>query len=160
MVAEFKSHVLSRDEKGFLGIPFKRLLLAGVGGGLVYTVGKVAFPDWAIPLAVGISVLLVYFTSARGGISRWRRSLYRVRGNLMLAVVQQPGGLSASLARMLELPSELVTLDGGMMFAPPYAAVEADLAEWVTFAQARDADREDGLELVTEPLENAMMENR
>ncbi len=75
MVAEFKSHVLSRDEKGFLGIPFKRLLLAGVGGGLVYTVGKVAFPDWAIPLAVGISVLLVYFTSARGGISRWRRSL-------------------------------------------------------------------------------------
>lgn len=31
MVAEFKSHVLSRDEKGFMGIPFKRLLLAGGG---------------------------------------------------------------------------------------------------------------------------------
>ncbi len=160
MVAEFKSHVLSRDEKGFLGIPFKRLLLAGVGGGLVYTIGKVAFPDWAILFAVAVSVLLVYFTSARGGIPRWQRSLYRLRGNLMLAVVQQPGGLSASLARLLELPTELVRLDGSAVFAPPYTAVEADLAEWVTFAQAQDADREDGLELMASPLENTTTENR
>ncbi len=52
MVAEFKSHVLSRDEKGFMVIPFKRLLLAGVGGGLIYTFAKVAASDWSIPLAI------------------------------------------------------------------------------------------------------------
>ena len=34
MAADFKSHVLLRDEKGLFGIPFKRLLLAGVGGGI------------------------------------------------------------------------------------------------------------------------------
>jgi hypothetical protein len=28
VAAELKSHVLRRDEKGFMGIPFKRLLLA------------------------------------------------------------------------------------------------------------------------------------
>ena len=45
MSADFKSHVLRRDEKGFFGIPFKRLLLAGVGGGLTYTLVNLAGPD-------------------------------------------------------------------------------------------------------------------
>lgn len=44
MAADFKSHVLLRDEKGFFGIPFKRLLLGGVGGGLTYTVFNLAMP--------------------------------------------------------------------------------------------------------------------
>ncbi len=42
MAADFKSHVLMRDEKGFMGIPFKRLLLAGVCGGLTYTIARIA----------------------------------------------------------------------------------------------------------------------
>ena len=42
MAADFKSHVLMRDEKGLFGIPFKRLLLAGVGGGLTYTIFNLA----------------------------------------------------------------------------------------------------------------------
>ena len=64
MAAELKSHVLLREEKGFLGIPFKRLLLAGVGGGLVYTLGKIALPDWGQGSVI-IAVLLLfalYFT--------------------------------------------------------------------------------------------------
>ncbi len=57
MVAEFKSHVLSRDEKGFMGVPFKRLMLVGVGGGIVYTLGKFALPDVAIPVALAAAAL-------------------------------------------------------------------------------------------------------
>ena len=33
MAADFKSHILSRDEKGFGGIPFKRLLFGGIAAG-------------------------------------------------------------------------------------------------------------------------------
>ena len=36
MVAEIKSHVLRRDEKGMFGIPFKRLLGAGIGAVVVF----------------------------------------------------------------------------------------------------------------------------
>lgn len=32
MAADFKSHILSRDEKGFGGVPFKRLLFGGIAG--------------------------------------------------------------------------------------------------------------------------------
>ena len=35
MAVDFKSHVLLRDEKGLFGIPFKRWLGAGVGGGAI-----------------------------------------------------------------------------------------------------------------------------
>ena len=59
MAAEFKSHVLRRDEKGLFGIPFKRLLLGGVGGGLTYTLTNLALPGWSIPLAIITALLIV-----------------------------------------------------------------------------------------------------
>lgn len=147
MVAEFKSHTLSRDEKGFAGVPFKHLMLAGVGGGITYTLGKFIFPDWAIPLAFGVGALLILLSATRGGIPRWQRMLYQVRGGLMLASVQQPEGLRGRLARFLELPNHLVKLDGQRLFQPP-APSKGSWAEWLTFAQAADADRGDGLEFV------------
>ena len=45
MTADFKSHVLRRDEKGFAGIPFRRLLVSGVSGGLVYTLTRICCQD-------------------------------------------------------------------------------------------------------------------
>jgi hypothetical protein len=148
MVAEFKSHVLSRDEKGFMGVPFKRLMLAGVGGGITYTLGKFALPDFAIPVALLVGLLLVILTAPRGGIPRWQRMLYRMRGSLMLASAQRPSSLTGSLGRLVEIPADLVRLDAETLFTPPAAEGEANLAEWVTFAQAADADRGDGLEFV------------
>ncbi len=153
MVAELKSHVLLRDEKGFLGIPFKRLLLAGVGGGLVYTLGKLALPDWAFPLAAGVGLLFLYSTAPQGGLPRWQRLLYRLRGSLMLAAARRPDSLPGQIAGLLELPSELAGVDGDALYAPARAASTVDLAEWVTFARAEDADREDGLALVNSPAE-------
>lgn len=148
MVAEFKSHVLRRDEKGFAGVPFKRLMLSGVGGGLVYTLGRFAVPDVAIPLALAVGLLLVALTAPRGGIPRWQRLLYRLRGSLLLAAARRPESLAGRLGRLAELPAELARLDGAALFAPPLAALEGDLAEWVTFALPADADRDDGLELL------------
>ncbi len=50
--ASFKSNVLLRDEKGFMGIPFKRLLLAGVSGGLMYSASKLFAPGWSSPMTI------------------------------------------------------------------------------------------------------------
>lgn len=154
MVAEFKSHVLLRDEKGFLGVPFKRLLLAGVGGGLMYTLAKIVAPDWSVPLALIASVALVIMTALQGGIPRWQRIVYQVRGSLLLSATRSPQSISANAAKLLELPAELVKLDGTVLFAPPVTLTEADLAEWVTFAQAADADHDDGLMFVDALLES------
>ncbi len=153
MVAEFKSHVLSRDEKGFMGIPFKRLLLSGVGAGLIYTVTKIVASDWSIPLAIVAAVVFILLTAPQGGIPRWQRFLYYVRGSLMLLAAHNPDSPSGSIARTLELPAELITLDAGVIFAAPMLLTEANLTEWVTFAQAQDADRDDGLVFVDTPLE-------
>lgn len=152
MAAEFKSHVLRRDEKGFFGIPFKRLLLAGVGGGLTYTVFNLAFPSWSIPAGVVAAVCFLILTGARSGLPLWQRMMYRVRGSLLLAATQHPNSLSGKLARSLELPLDLVRLEGSRVFAPVSADAEIDLSEWVTFSRAGEADRDDGLVFVESPL--------
>jgi hypothetical protein len=76
----------------------------------------------------------------------------------MLAAAHRPTSPAGGAAKLLELPSELVTLDADSLFAPPAALVDADLAEWVTFAQARDADFDDGLALVGAPLDDTLSE--
>jgi len=68
MGADFKSHVLLRDEKGFFGIPFKRLLLGGVGGGLTYTLFNIVMPTWAIPAGVVLAIFVLIMTGTRGGL--------------------------------------------------------------------------------------------
>jgi hypothetical protein len=148
LVAELKSHVLVREEKGAAGIPFKRLLLAGVGGGLVYTLGKVAMPDSALLLAVATGLSFLFYTAPRGGIPRWQRMLYRFRSNLLLAARDNPDGLSASIVRLLDLPLEEIAVRGETAFAPPTVSPEVDFTEWVTFAYAADVDTDDGLVLV------------
>src|SRR5690606_19380857 len=102
MAADFKSHVLLRDEKGLFGIPFKRLLLGGVGGGMTYTLFNLAFPGWSIPIAVVTALLIVILTGLRGGIPLWQRLIYRLRGSLLLAAVRRPRSPIGQLAQALE----------------------------------------------------------
>jgi hypothetical protein len=158
MVAEFKSHILARDEKGFMGIPFKRLLLAGVGGGLIFTFAKILIPDWSLPLAVAAGVGFIFLSAQQGGIPRWQRFLYYLRGSLMLLAERHPESLPGQAARMLELPAELIALDSALIFAPPMILTEANLTEWITFAQAVDADHGDGLVFIDAPLDNTPLE--
>ena len=92
MAADFKSHVLSRDEKGFGGIPFKRLLLGGVGGGFAYTLLRLISPGAAVPAGILVAVLSILLTSPRGGLPLWLRLWLRLRGALMLAGMKHPDG--------------------------------------------------------------------
>jgi hypothetical protein len=152
MAADFKSHVLLRDEKGFFGIPFKRLLLGGVGGGLTYTLCNIALPNWSIPAGVVFAMLVLVMTGTRGGLPLWQRLIYQVRGSLLLAAARDTQCLFGSLAKSLELPTELVKLDAAVVFAPAQPNYDIDMREWVTFARAAEADRDDGLVFVDAPM--------
>ncbi|KAB2893783.1 MAG: hypothetical protein F9K28_07485 [Bacteroidetes bacterium] len=144
MVAELKSHVLRRDEKGMFGIPFKRLLGAGVGGVVIFMVARIVFPIGAIPFGFVGFIGLLILSAQSGGLSLYTRLLYRVRGWLIIAAAQQPDSLIAQVAETLELPTHLVMLDGAQVYAPPEKAVEVDLSQWETYA----APDEDGQGLV------------
>jgi hypothetical protein len=156
MAADFKSHVLLRDEKGFFGIPFKRLLLAGVSGGLTYTVCNIVMDSGSIPAGAVFALLVLALTGTRGGLPLWQRLIYRVRGSLLLAAARDTQGLFGSLAQALELPVELVQLDAALVFAPAQPNYDIDMREWVTFARAAEADRDDGLVFVDAPMTEAL----
>ena len=153
MAADFKSHILSRDEKGFGGIPFKRLLFGGIAGGLTYTVFRLALPNIAVPVGGIVALLMIVMTAPRGGLPLWMRLWLNFRGQVLLAAVQNRSGIAAELAKLLSLSTDAALLDSGRVFAPPAGLVEVDLSEWVTFARARDLDRGDGLVFVAAPLD-------
>jgi hypothetical protein len=152
MAADFKSHVLSRDEKGLFGIPFKRLLLGGVGSGLTYTVFNLAVPGWSIPVAVVTALLIIILTGLRGGIPLWSRLIYRLRGSLLLIAAKYPRSPIGQLTEMLDMPVALMRLDGARVFVPPTPNMDVDLREWITFAHAQETD---GLVFVDAPLKEA-----
>ncbi len=152
MAADFKSHVLLRDEKGFMGVPFKRLLLSGVGGGLTYTLFNIIAPGWALLAGAAVAVSAVVMTGMRGGIPLWQRLIYLARGSLLLAAARDTKSIFGSLARALDLPVELVRLDAALVFAPAQPEYDVDMREWVTFARAAEADRDDGLVFVDAPM--------
>lgn len=153
MAANLKSHVLRRDEKGFMGIPFKRLLFSGVGGGMVLIITRFAVGNLSFVLAFVAFIAALALTGPRGGIPLWQRLLYRVRGSLMLAAARKPNSPLGQLGNLFEVPADLVTLDGGVVFAPPEGEVETDMTEWITFAHAKEADQDSGLVFVETPLE-------
>ncbi len=153
MAADFKSHVLRRDEKGFMGIPFKRLLLGGVSGGMTLILARFAVGNLAFALAALTFILALALTGPRGGLPLWQRLLYRVRGSLMLAAERKPRSLAGRMGITLDMPTGLVALDAAVVFAPPEGEVEADMTEWITFARADEADHDTGLVFVEKPLE-------
>jgi len=153
MAADIKSHVLRRDEKGFAGIPFKRLLLGGVSGGMMLIIARFAVGNLAFLLAALTCILALTLTGPRGGLPLWQRLLYRLRGSLILAAERKPKSLSGRLGAALDMPTGLVTLDSEAVFAPPEGEVEADMTEWITFARADEADHDSGLVFVEKALE-------
>lgn len=141
MVAELKSHVLRRDEKGMFGIPFKRLLGAGIAGVVVFMVCRMLFPMGAIPFGFLGFIAALILSAQSGGLSLYTRMLYRVRGWLIIAAASKPDSVVGQIAEALELPTHLVLLDGEQVFAPHEKAVEVDLSQWNTYA-APDEDGE------------------
>ena len=149
MAADFKSHVLRRDEKGLFGIPFKRLLLAGVSAGMAYTACNIVLPGGSIPLALLTGSATLVLTGLRGGVTLWQRLIYRLRGRLLLIAAHHPTSPIGQLATTLGWPVERVRVHGETVFALPAAAAQPDLREWITFAHAREMD---GLVFVDSPI--------
>lgn len=149
MAAEFKSHILRREEKGFFGVPLKRLLLAGVVGGLAYTLMQMLSRESSIPSGVLVAVVTLVLTGERGGLPLGIRLLYRLRGALLLAAAQHPGGIAAQLALHLHLPVALARLDSAQLFTSN-ERIPLDMREWVTFQGAAE---DDGLVFVDAPME-------
>jgi hypothetical protein len=141
-----------RDEKGLLGIPFKRLLLAGVSGGFAYTLLRFGIPNWAIPGGIVFGLFVLTMTGTRGGLPLWQRLILHGRGSLLLSAVNAPNSLFAQLAHALELPLHLAQLDGARVFAPVHTDIAVDMREWVTFTRPVEADQDDGLVFVDAPL--------
>jgi len=152
MAANFKSHVLLRDEKGFFGIPFKRLLLTGVTGGMGYTLVRMAAPELSVIAGVVLASSALFLTGLRGGLPLWQRLLYRVRGAFLLAAVQNRKSLLGQMGQALDLPLDLVRLDAAVIFAPAQPSYDLDMREWVTFARTVESDRDDGLVFVSAPM--------
>ena len=153
MAVDFKSHVLRRDEKGLFGIPFKRWLGAGVGGGLAYTVMGVFISAYAIPFGLVFALCIIILTAQRGGIPLWQRLQFRIRGRLLIIAETYPDSLVAQVVELLDLPANLVRLDGASIFAPPHAHHDIDLREWITFAHAGE---QDGLTFVDSPMKEGL----
>src|SRR5258708_38488771 len=86
----FKSHVLRRDEKGIFGIPFKRLLGCGLGTGALFTLLRLVLPDYAFPVGGVSLVLLLVYTTPRGGIPRWRHMLFNLQWRVLPAAAPPP----------------------------------------------------------------------
>ncbi|MHB8625966.1 MAG: hypothetical protein ACYDBJ_21265 [Aggregatilineales bacterium] len=133
--AEFKSHVLKRDEKGVFGIPFKRLLGCGLGAGGLFTGLRVAVPDVAfIAGAVGFVALLI-FTAPHGGIARWKHVLYGVRWQLLTAAALAPKSVTGKFAQALGVPGEGIDIDADSLFRAEDDTPRTNLSDWVSFTR-------------------------
>src|SRR5713226_4447766 len=150
--ATFKSNILVREEKGFFGIPFKRIMLAFMSGALIYMVSNFIVGGFSLVCGVVCGVLTVILTGPRGGIPLWQRLWYRLRGWLILAQVDAPGSTAASLGKFLELHMDALVFAGDDLFrAPDDEAEVLDWSEWLAFPDPAQARSGDALQIVEGP---------
>lgn len=151
-VATFKSHILRRDEKGMFGIPFKRLLFSGLGGGFVMTITKIPFPDFSVLMGIIGAILFLVLTTPNGGIPRWQKMLYEWRWRMVSASAISPASVLGQLADLFGLPAGLLSLNGETLFSPEQdTAPRTRLTDWITFARPEAVDSGDGLIFTTSP---------
>jgi hypothetical protein len=149
----FKSHVLRRDEKGFFGIPFKRLLGAGLGGGMMMTVTKLPLGDWSLLCGLVSAVSILVLIAPRGGIPRWQQIFYSWRWQLLTAATTAPHSLLGSLATAFDLHHGSIYVDGTALFSRGDAlAPRTELTDWVSFSNPAHIEPESGMVFVKRPL--------
>jgi len=151
--ATFKSNVLVREEKGFAGIPFKRIMLGFMVGALAYMFTRFVAGNLSVFLGVGAAVLAIVMTAPGGGIVLWQRLLYRLRGRLIMAQIQSPASTLASLGKFLELHTDALVFSGEDLFKLPEddKAELVDWSEWQTFTEVSEAIRGEGVQIVEGP---------
>jgi hypothetical protein len=146
----FKSHILRRDEKGVFGIPFKRLLGCGLGAGALFTLLRMALPDYAFLMGLVSLVLLLVYTTPQGGIPRWRHIAFNLQWRLLAAAALTPNSLSGKLGHAMALPIDQIDIDAERLFsASEDEAPRTVLTDWVSFNCASAEDN--GLIIVPTP---------
>jgi hypothetical protein len=141
MVADFKSHILRREERGAFGIPFRRLLFAGMAGGITYSLLQGFGPLTGVPFALLIGVAFLILSAPQGGIPRWQRIGFGIQGWLMLVALHMPNSLMGRAARALHLSSSDLVLDGDTLFSAEADDEPKDaLRDWVVYTRATDTD--------------------
>ncbi len=151
--ATFKSNVLVREEKGFAGIPFKRIMLAFMGGALAYMFSRFVVGGWSALVGVATAVLTVILTAPRGGIPLWQRLLYRVRGRLIVAQIDRPESWPARLGKFMELRADALVFSGEALFKMPEddRAALVDWSEWLAYTELGQAMNGEGIQIVEGP---------
>lgn len=150
--ATFKSHVLRRDEKGLLGIPFKRWLGAGLGGAVVMTLLKIFLPDQSLVIGLVAFVLTLYFTSPHGGIARWQRLVLKWQWIFRMAALAAPHSVFGQIGLSLQLSADPLDIDGTRFFQPDDAVPSrTQLTDWVSFLRPLDVTTGDGLIFSKQP---------
>jgi uncharacterized membrane protein YfcA len=122
------------------------------GSGSLITLPLLIFIGLPANIANATNRIGVLLQNVVGVSGFYRRGKLDVRGSLLLAAARDTQGLFGSLAKSLELPIELVKLDAAVVFAPAQPNYDIDMREWVTFARAAEADRDDGLVFVDAPM--------
>ena len=147
----FKSHVLRRDEKGVFGIPFKRLLGCGLGTGALFTGLRLLLPNYAFIISAVSLILLLVYTTPRGGIPRWRHIALSMQWQLLAAVTLTPDSVSGQIGRAFGLPAGQIDLDAEYLFkVGEDDAPRTALTDWVSFSSASAANNS-GLTFATTP---------
>ena len=151
--ATFKSNVLLREEKGFAGIPFKRIMLAFMGGALAYMFSRFVVGGWSALVGVASAVLTVILTAPRGGIPLWQRLLYRLRGRLIMAQIDAPDSWLASLGKFMELHTDVLVFSGEDVFKMPDddRAEQVDWSQWLAYTEAGQAISGEGIQVMEGP---------
>lgn len=148
MVAQFKSNVRRREEKGLGSVSMKRLIFCGV----------VAVPPFmllrftplapvAMPLLLANFIALLILTGERGGVPLWARLLANWRGALVLASARHPASLRAWLARALNLDAASARLQSAVLFPMSGATVDHH-DRWSLYGSLHEAETSAGLHFV------------
>ncbi|MHB8629181.1 MAG: hypothetical protein ACYDBJ_21635 [Aggregatilineales bacterium] len=144
-VERLKSHTLRRDEKGLFGIPFKRLLVAGMSGGIVLSLTQNALGDVAaFAIAFACALVALMLTASRGGIPLWRRLIYGVRARAILLALDNP-----QLRQWLKVSSDELTLDASRLFRSAALPSVTEVTDWALYRDPTDLSQ--ALALVDSP---------
>lgn len=138
--ADFKSHLLRRDEKGIFGVPFKRWLLSGCVAGLVLVLSRIVIGDLSVPVGVMTAVLALILSAPVGGIPRAQRVLLDYRWRLAKHRARSPHSLIGGLAELLQVPPDDLQIDGAAIFNLPEIdpGFDTRLSDWTIFTQLSD----------------------
>jgi len=151
MTISLRSNVTRRDEKGMFGIPFKRLIAAGVSGGMVIATLQNVLGTASLGLAAVTVILALILTASRGGIPAWRRSLYGLQAQFLMAATR-PESMLHPLARLFNVSSDGVILNGAELFGAKETKALTHASEWVVYSSPQD---DLGMTLVESPTGSA-----